>query len=171
MAQSPADPRSTILLRQCSIPHTAVFHMLFRRHYFASFMAVVAVLADPLIIFLGMIPFQAGEIHLEMIISSYASMSILGLQAIAIMALMVWKRRLPDLPRAPDTVVAVVSYVSDAKMLENFEGLEYADDRELFQQIAGSGKRYTYGKKPGTDGVNRYLVDEEDSNVYAPHEI
>ena len=93
-------------------------------------------------------------------------MAILGLMVVAAIALMIWKRRLPDLPRAPDTIAAVVSYVSESKMLEDFEGLEYADDRELYQRVATTGKRYVYGKKLATDGVDRYLVDEEDSNIY-----
>ncbi len=119
-------------------------------------MGVVAVLAELLIISLGAVPFSAGQTYKELLVASYASMGILGLMIPTTIALMIWKKRLPDLPRAPDTIAAVVSYVSESKMLEDFEGLEYADDRELYQRVATSGKRYVYGKKLATDGIERY---------------
>jgi hypothetical protein len=78
---------------------------------------------------------------------------------IAVIALIIWKRRLPYLPRAPDTVAAVLSYISDSRMLGDFEGCEYLNDRDLGNHIVGLGKRYVYSKLPGSDGQLRYLID------------
>jgi hypothetical protein len=165
MAQSPTDPRSTILLRKSSIPLTSIFPMLSKRHFLAATMAFVAELADILIIFLAVVPYSAGEVFLELLIACYVSMAVLSLMVIAVIALIIWKRRLPDLPLAPDTVAAVLSYISDSRMLSDFEGCEYLNDRDLGNRIAGLGKRYVYGKRPGSDRQSRYLIDE-DSLVY-----
>lgn len=88
-------------------------------------------------------------------------MALLGLMALSIIALMFWKRRLPDLPRPPDTLGAVVSYVADARMLDDFEGFEYLDDRDMGARLRASGKKYVYEKRHGSDGQERYLVDED----------
>ena len=161
MAESPASPRSTILLRKSSIPLTSIFPMLFRRYFFATAVAIITVLADILIIFLGAVPFEQGQIFLEMLVASFISMGLLGIMILGIVALFLWKRRLPVLPRAPNTIAAVASYVADSRMLDDFEGYEYLDDRELSNRIAGLGKRYVYRKRPGSDGHLRYLIDED----------
>jgi hypothetical protein len=122
-------------------------------------MAFVAELADILIIFLAVVPYSAGEVFLELLIACYVSMAVLSLMVVAVIALIIWKRRLPDLPRAPNTVAAVLSYICDSTMLGDFEGCEYLNDRDLGNHIAGLGKKYVYSKLPGSDGQSRYRID------------
>ncbi|KAF2674646.1 hypothetical protein BT63DRAFT_435720 [Microthyrium microscopicum] len=167
MAQAPADPLRTILLRKSSVPLTSIFPMLFKSHYFASFIACIAVLAELLVIFLGAVPFAPGQFYEELLMACYTSMALLGLMVVSVVIMIIWKRRMPDLPRAPDTVSAVMTYVADSRMLDDFEGAEYCDDNELRNRIGGRGKRYVYGKRPGSDGQSRYLVDEESTLVYS----
>jgi hypothetical protein len=165
MAESPTSARSTILLRKSSIPLTSIFPMLFKRYYFATAMAIVAVLADILIIFLGAVPFASGQVFMELLVASFSSMTMLSIMILAVVALILWKSRLPDLPRSPNTIAAVASYLADSRMLDDFEGCEYLGNRELFNRIAGLGKRYVYGKRPGCDGRLRYLIDEDSQLV------
>jgi len=166
MAQSPSDARSTILLRKSSIPLTSIFPMLFKGHFFAATMAFIAVLSELLIIFLGAVPYSPGQVLMELLIASYVCMAVLGIMALGIIALIFWRRRLPELPRAPDTIAAVASYVADSRMLDDFEGCEYVDDREMAERV-GAGKRYVYGKRVGSDGQRRYLVDEDTQLGYS----
>jgi hypothetical protein len=166
MAQWPADPKSTILMRKSSLPISSIIPMLWRGHIIAGSIALVAVLADVLVIMIGSVPYSPGEVYYELLAASYTSMTVLGIMVIALVALMIWKRRAPDLPRRPDTVAAIVSYVSDSRMLDDFEGLEYLNDFEVADKVAALGKRYVYGKKPGSDGQYRSMVDEEPNIVY-----
>jgi hypothetical protein len=163
MAKSPANPRSTILLRKSSIPLTSIFPMFFKGYFLAAAMAIITVLADILIIFLGAVPFASGQVVTELLVASYSSMAILSIMILGVVALFIWKRLLPHLPRAPDTIAAVASYVADSKMLDDFEGCEYLGNRELSNRIAGLGKRYCYGKWPGSDG---YHIDEDSKFIY-----
>jgi Na+/melibiose symporter-like transporter len=149
------------MLRKYSHPLSSIFPMLINQHYLASFMAAVANLADPLIVFARVIPYASGRSQIETFIAMYCSIGILGIMALTMIVFMVWKRRLPDLPRAPDTVAAVISYVSEARMLEDLDGCEYANDTELKRRVEGLGKRYTYRNRAGMDGVKRFMVDEE----------
>jgi hypothetical protein len=166
MAESPASPRSTILLRKSSIPFTSIFSMLFKGYFLAMAMAIIAVFADILIIFLGAVPFQSGEVYVELLVASYSSMAILGIMVLGVVALFLWKRRLPHLPRAPNTIATVASYLADSRMLDDFEGCEYLGNRDLSNRIAGLGKRYVYGRRPGSDGHSRYLIDEDSQLAY-----
>jgi hypothetical protein len=166
MAQAPSDARSTVLLRKSSIPLTSIFPMLFKGYFFAACMAFIAVLSECMILFLGAIPYSAGQILTEIKVVTFASLGIIGVMVIGVVLLIVWKRSLPDLPRAPDTIAAVVSYVADSRMLDDFEGFEYLDDREMNSRLAVTGKRYVYGKRPGSDGRSRYLVDEDTQLIY-----
>jgi len=161
MAKSSADPRSTILLRKSSIALTSIFPMLFKGYFVAASMAIIAVLADILIIFLGAVPFTSGQVFMELLVASYSSMAILGIMILGLVALFIWKRLLPHLPRTPDTIAAVTSYIADSRMLDDFEGCEYLSNHELSNRIAGLGKRYVYGRWPGSDGHPRYLIDED----------
>lgn len=140
--------------------------MLFKRYFIASFIAFVAVVAEILVIFLGAVPYAPGQVYVELLVSAYMSMALLGLMIIAIITLIFWKRNLPDLPRAPDTVAAMITYVSESKMQEDFETAEWCDDRELSGRIVALGKRYVYGKLAGSDGEYRHLVDEAPTLEY-----
>jgi hypothetical protein len=48
------------------------------------------------------------------------------------------------MPRAPDTLAGIISYVCDSQMVENFEGCEWLDNRGLDERVAKMG-RYSYG--------------------------
>jgi hypothetical protein len=161
MSQAPAEARKSILLRKSSIPFTSIFPMLFKGHFFSAWMSLITVGSEVLIIFLGSVPFSAGRIRTELFVSTYASFALLSLMAVGVVSLIIWKRRMPDLPRAPETIAAVVSYVADSRMLDDFEGFEYCDDAEMKARLDSTGKRYVYGKRLGSDGQSRYLVDED----------
>jgi hypothetical protein len=141
--------------------------MLFNRHFFAAAISSVAVLAELLVVMLGAVPYAASQIHLELVVASYSTMIGLGIMAAAAIALIVWRVRGPDLPRAPNTLAGVVSYVSDSRMVEDFEGCEYMDDTELNGKLGRLGKTYGFGRRPGSDGEQRHLVDEETTTSYA----
>lgn len=161
LAQAPSPAASTILLRKRSLPYTALFGMLYDRHFFAACLAFTAILADVLVISLAGVPYSPGQIYTELLVCSYTSMAILGIMILSIVALLFWRRSTPDLPRAPDTLMAVMSYVADAKMLDDFDGLESCSGREVEDAVRGLGKRYGYGRFVGMDGQKRLMVDEE----------
>jgi hypothetical protein len=161
LARSPSPARSTILLRKRSLPYTAFFAMLYHKHFFAAIIALTAIFADLLVISLAGVPYSPGQIWLELLVCSYASMAILGIMILSLVALLVWRRKSPDLPRAPDTLMGVMSYVADARMLDDFEGVDGLKSGEVEDRVVGLGKRYGYGRFVGMDGQSRLMVDEE----------
>ena len=91
------------------------------------------------------------------------SMAILALMVVAIVALLLWRWRwqgMLDLPRRPETLAAVISYICASRTLDDFEGLECLDEGQRDQQIVGMRKRYGYGRRRCVDGVVRWAIDE-----------
>jgi hypothetical protein len=162
MGQAPSDPTSTILMRKSSTPLTSVLPMLLKGYYVGALTALMAVLSDVLIIFLGAVPLSPGQDPLELLVATYTCFAVLGAMVVSVGVMIYWKHGLPDLARAPDTIISVMSYVAHSgRLLEKMEGMEYLDDRDLAGRINRLGKKYVYGKGLATDGTYRHLVDEE----------
>jgi heme/copper-type cytochrome/quinol oxidase subunit 2 len=166
MGRAPADSLNTILLKKNSIPLTSIFPSIFHWQFMAAVIAMIAVLADVLVIVIASVPYSAGQVVAELLASMWTTIVILALMIIGIISLIVWKARAPTLPRPPNTVGAVMSYVSDSRMAEDLEGCEYLNDFEIKTKIAGRGKKYLYGSFPGSDGEYKYFVDEKQSAAY-----
>lgn len=66
----------------------------------------------------------------------------------------------PHLPRKPDNIAAVMTYVCNSAMNKDFEGVERVDLKERDKQIRGLGKKYRYGLRRDNDGKERWAVDE-----------
>lgn len=88
-------------------------------------------------------------------------MAVLGVMIISLIRLLIWRCWSPDLPRAPDTLLGVMSYVADSKMLEDLDGCEVLNNKDIDERVMGLGKRYGYGQFIGMDGQMRWMVDEE----------
>jgi hypothetical protein len=139
--------------------------MAYHGHFFAASFALLAIFVEVLMVTLAGIPYSPGQILTEFFVCSYTSMIVLVLMMLGMVALMLWRRKAPDLPRVPDTLLGVMSYVADSKMLDNFEGLEMMEKKDADNKIGGLGRRYGYGRFVGADGQVKWMVDEESNFV------
>lgn len=84
---------------------------------------------------------------MEFLVSTYTCIGVLALMILCLLGLVIWKRGI-NMPRKPDTLGAVMSYLCNSKEME----------------IAASAKRgsedvkYVFGKFEGDDGVNRWSI-------------
>ncbi|KAE9966034.1 hypothetical protein BLS_007239 [Venturia inaequalis] len=146
LSHAPQPASSTILLQRRSLPYSAIFSMTYNRHALASYLAFTAILSDVLVIAIAGIPYSPGQIYVEFLACFYVTIVILGLMVLGIVMTMVWRRWTPDLPRTPDTILAVMSYVADSRLLDDFDGCEGLSSREVENRVNGLGKRYGYGR-------------------------
>ncbi|KAI9760351.1 MAG: hypothetical protein M1840_002557 [Geoglossum simile] len=161
LARGRARACDTIAVNFTSTPLTTFTASLRRRHFFVAFVAFVALLSEILVVALSGIPFNSSQTYAAFQASAYTSVSILALMVVAVFALVYWRRR-PLLPRMPNTLAAVLSYVCASRMLE--------DPREL--QAVGEGDRrggltFSYGRLRGVDAVTRWAVDRDSNNEVA----
>lgn len=156
-----ASPRKTILASRWGTPFDALPIALWNMNFFAAAIAAVAILSDILIISILGVPFSSAEIKPASLASFYVSFSILGMMLIALVAVIIWRRSNPAIPREPDTLASVWTYLCASNMLEDFEGMEFMPEKVRDRSVRGAGRRYFYGMANGTDGKDRYMVDYE----------
>jgi hypothetical protein len=117
-------------------------------------------LADILTITLAGIPYSPNEIYVELFICAYSSMGILSLMVLVLIVFLFWKWKLKEMPRKPDSLAGVISYLCDSFFLLDFEGCEGLRGMELEKKVGREGKRYGFGRFVGVDGKKRWMVDE-----------
>lgn len=105
------------------------------------------------------LPYRPGQLSSEFYICGIASLAILILMIIIIVIVNGWRRVLPSLPRAPNSVAAVLTYVVHSNMCASFEGLDKMSIGQRDKYIRGLGKRYGYGlMKVGEE--EKWAIDE-----------
>jgi hypothetical protein len=89
-----------------------------------------------------------------------ASITILAIMIVVLIAVNVWRRFLPHMPRKPDSVAAVMTYVCESRMNDDFEELEHASVSQRDREIVQLRKSYRYGLQRGVEGTARWAIDE-----------
>jgi hypothetical protein len=155
-----AKPAPTILLRKHSLPITSFLPLLKNRHFVPAAVAFTSILSEFLIVSLSGLPYREGQTRGEFLFCGIASLFILIVVCTMVLVINVWRCFLPDLPRKPDTVAAVLTYVVDTRFCCDFEGLERMNVKERDRQVIAMGKRYGFGNVSGSNGEERWVVDE-----------
>ena len=154
-----AKPRDSILLAPYSNPFTGFFHSISHGHYFNSYISLVAVLCEPLIVALANIPFKPGTAYKAYQVATWISVLILVMMLVGI----IWflcRKKTPGMIRRPDTIVDVLLYICGSHMLGDFRGMAQLDRRTRDGIVRDWDKRYAMGRLVGVDGVEREGVDE-----------
>jgi len=82
---------------------------------------------------------------------------LLALMILVLFIMHIWKRALPNIPRKPNSIAAVIMHVYDSKMCDDFEGTEELTTRERDERIKALNKQYYCGVRQDTQ---RWIVDE-----------
>lgn len=80
------------------------------------------------------------------------------------------RRRHPFLPRQPNTIASVLTFIHQSKMLYDFVGTEKMSNEELVRRLQ-EGKTYGLGWFQGRDGQTHCGVDQEELTSNYKHGI
>jgi hypothetical protein len=105
-----------------------------------------------LIILVVGVPFNYGQVKDLNLISSAASVGILGTMLLGLVGIFIWKQTGPQMPRDANTLVNVWLLLCGSKLLEDDVGGQDAKKNE---------RRYFFRRAVGVDGVERWMVDKE----------
>jgi hypothetical protein len=147
-------------LNRHTSPLCALFPLLRNRHLAAFSVAFTGLLAEFLVIALAGLPYRAGQLRSEFLFCGIVSSIILFLMIVQLVLISWWRRSLPHLPRRPDTIAAVMTYVAGTNMGRDFHGLEELSTKERNKIITQKGKVYAYGWRKENNGLVRWVVDE-----------
>ena len=135
------------------VPFTMVGKTLWAGNWFHAFVAMVTVLSYVLVILVTGVPYNYGQIANLSLISSAASVGVLGVMIITMIAVFVWKRSAPKMPRKSDTLANVWLLLCTSRNLEDMVNTD--------SELARERNKYWFGKAQGVDGVKRWMVDEQ----------
>jgi hypothetical protein len=85
-------------------------------------------------------------------------MGIIALMIIMAVGLVFWKRAI-KLPRKPDTLGGVMSYLCASQFLTRVNGYNRLDDKEMEKQFTLDQRRYMYGRFEDANGVDRSMIE------------
>jgi len=164
-----AGPKGTILLRRHTTALTAFLPAVWHSHHTTAVVAFTAILAEFLVVALSGLPYRSGQVQDEFFICGVSSLIILAIMILVIAAVSFWRRTLPHLPRKPNNAAAVMSYLADSRMVDDFEGAEKLTSYERNQWVAEQGKRYEYSLRRRSDGRLRWVVDHTSKHSFDDH--
>ena len=164
LARGNAKPEDTILLSLDGTPLSSTRQGLHGKHFFVMSLAVIAVLCDVLLVVISGVPLADAQTLIAFRGSTYLSIIILSMIIGAMVTLIIRRRSDPDMPRRPNTVANVCSYLCGSNMIRDTfsnNGIVIADWRTKDTIIKNMGATYWFGEVTGSDGVKRFVVDKE----------
>nr|POF25968.1 hypothetical protein CFP56_22116 [Quercus suber] len=167
LAQGPSAPSSTILFTPSNTPILSTWQALRARYFSTAFLTIVALSAEALNIVISGVPYATGQVRTQLLVSVYLSFAVLALMLIAVVLLIFYlRRREPPMPRRPDTLGAVMSYMSGSRMLDDFEASEQESGSERRRRLQSLGKKYDFKEALRRDGKTGWMIDEVDHREY-----
>ncbi|KAI9774087.1 MAG: hypothetical protein M1840_005180 [Geoglossum simile] len=160
-----AQPRDSILVCAVSNPITSLVVAVTRARPHLAVLVFNTLLSEVLIVSLSRIPFRGDSIYIAYVASSRLVTAIIPFMLVTLIWVGLRRRLTVDLPRRPDTIAAVLSYLCGSSMLQDFQGLSTVDGQTRDGVVVKMGKRYKLGKIVGVDGVERVGIDEHDLQV------
>ena len=106
------------------------------------------------------VPYATGQTRMQFLVSTYMSIAILGIMIIVASLVVFSRTREPRIPRKPDTLGAVLSYMSGSRMIDDFAGLEYLDDDSRSRVVRQLGKKYEFNEMIRRDGKFGWTIDD-----------
>jgi hypothetical protein len=160
MAKKPSGPASTILFKPSTTPIFCTVNTAMHGYYFVATLTLMTFLAEGMSVVVSGVPFAAGQTWMELLVSTYIALAVLGLMMI-VSALVIFRRfSEPELPLKPESMIAVMSYLYSSSMIYDFRGMANVDERSRDRKIKDSSKRYEFRRAVSRDGRYVWKVDE-----------
>ncbi|KAK3066457.1 hypothetical protein LTR53_017191, partial [Teratosphaeriaceae sp. CCFEE 6253] len=160
LARHPSPAKSTIPFTPHNTPVFATLGALRHGYYLVALLTFTTLTGEALNIVISGIPYATGQTWSQFLVSTYLSLAVLGLMLLVCAVLIFSRTREPKVPRHPDTVGAVMSYLCASQVLRDFEGTDGQDEGERDRRIRLLGKRYTFEERRRGDGRHAWTVDE-----------
>jgi hypothetical protein len=156
----PSEAKDTINKKSYSIPLFAIVPLARMGYVIPASIALTALLSEFFVVALAGLPYRPGQLRGEFLFCGIAAMAILVVMLMQLCFVFWWRRKLPHMPRRPDSVASIMSYIAETSMTRDFEGMGGRKKKERDRAIEGLGKRYAYGLRVEEDGRKRWVVDE-----------
>ncbi|CAI4212909.1 unnamed protein product [Parascedosporium putredinis] len=158
--KAPCAARETINKKGHSLPVLSILPLLRMGYFLPAAVAFTALLSEFLVICLAGLPYRPGQLRAEYLVCGSIATVMLFIMLVMIVFLHRWRRTLPHIPRQPNSVAAVMTYVAETNMSRELMSLNERKRRERERAVEGLGRKYGYGIRSEEDGRKRWVVDE-----------
>ncbi|KAK1969112.1 hypothetical protein LY78DRAFT_667831 [Colletotrichum sublineola] len=156
----PSRAEETIVKRGYGVPLLAIVPLARMGYFVPTVVAITALSAEFFVIAVSGMPWRPGQLRGEYIVCAAGCVAIATLMLISQGLVFYWRGTLPTLPRRPDSVAAVMTYVAGTTMSRDFNAVSGLGRSSADRAITEMGKRYGYGMKVDDGGRQRWVVDE-----------
>ncbi|KAF6833891.1 hypothetical protein CMUS01_06396 [Colletotrichum musicola] len=160
MHATPSPARNTILKKGFGAPALAVVPLARMGYAIPAALALTAFLAEFFVVVISGLPWRPGQLRGEYLFCAVAAVVMTSCMLLAQGFVVYWRSNLPHLPRRPDSVASVMTYVAGTEMGRNFDSVAGMGDQTARKSIKELGRRYAYGLRVEDDGRRRWVVDE-----------
>jgi hypothetical protein len=160
LSRGPSSPRGTILFTPSSTPISSTWKSLRSGYILVTVITLITLLAEGLNLTISGVPYASGQTWQQFIVSTYISMAVLAIMIITSTLVIIFRFREPRIPRKPDTLGAVMSYMSGSRMLDDLASVEHTEGFARDRSIVQAGKRYDFKEAFRIDGKVAWKVDE-----------
>lgn len=155
-----ARPDQTLTLDYQGTPYGLIlFKSLRNRHWLVALVGFGAILSDLLTVTFSSLAVKTETRH------SFYSSSILSMAIVLFMILsaviIFIRRRRPFMPRQPSTIASILAFIHQSRMLDDFNGTELYNNRQMTEMLVAKGKRYGLGWFRGRDERPHCAIDQE----------
>lgn len=165
-----ARPENTILWPMngtcwSNLPRCLTTLFRYEGMWFETLVGLTAILGDINIIAVAGVLMSYSQTKVAYEWSSITALTCTGFMCgVLLLSMIWWRRQVSMLPRKPETIAVVLSYLCISRMAMDFANMkmEKMGARERDEMIIGLGKRYRFGLMMGEDGQERYCVDYDD---------
>lgn len=164
LAKGHAPAKKTILVNRTLHPMTTLVMSVWRGQVYVSLVALAAVLSEILIITLVGIPFRENQFYEAFLASVWISVGIMSYMLLLLVALYL-RPQGPNLPRRPDTVASLFSYLCGSQLLEDFADLSTVDTKTQRKHIERASRTYVLKEKLTRDQLVRWTIDYDEEPV------
>ncbi|KAH8880602.1 hypothetical protein GQ53DRAFT_890902 [Thozetella sp. PMI_491] len=158
MARRSREAGESILMPRPTNPFSGIYAAAQHKHLYWFATSLMAILSDFLPILLSNVPFSLGSTQTSATICALMSIIILGLMMITMAASTFIKW--PAMPVSPQTIAGAMYYVSQSRMLHNFEGISMMNSKDREKEVKAQRRRYYYGMLE-SNSAYRLGVDED----------
>lgn len=132
--------------------------------WFEALIGFTAILSDVNIIAVSGVLLTASQTEIAYQWSSITALTTTSIMTAVLLLTVIWWRRteaVRSLPRTPETVAAVLSYLCISQMAMDLAamGMEHLSKEERDEIIISKNRRYRFGLMMGEDGKMRHCVD------------
>jgi hypothetical protein len=147
LAAGGTQAQDTLLQTPQPVPMATFVYSLRHGDYVVALAGFSAILSESLFILLSSIPYSSTELHMAFLVSSYASIAIIAVMVLSLPFLFWWRAGNPDLPKNPDTLSVLLSYLcwSD-DLLDLFKDVSTLKQKERDNVVLGWAKHYKFGE-------------------------